>query len=164
MSHYMSPLRFHRIWEMDRNGYPMCGSLKEQMMVRAAIGSYVEWDGPYDRALFVLTKKVKATGRYFLPISLLHEEGRQSFWGRTGGAVIQLFPPDRELISQHEWDFVLSHEVGHVMGRYLFNPNDRTEAWATQFQNWVMYGQREGTYVYDRLDSVGAMDSVVVAS
>ena len=158
----MSPLRFNRIFEMDRNGYPMCGSLTEQMTVRHAINNYAEWNGPYDQALFALTKKVKAGGRYFLPISLLHEEGRQSFWARTGSAVIQLFPPDR-VTPQSEWDFVLSHEIGHIMGRQLFNPADLTESWAVQFQNWVMYGQREGNYVYDRLDSVGAMHSVVLA-
>ena len=161
MSHYMSPLRFNRIWEMDRNGYPMCGSLEEQMTVRHAIDNYIEWNNPYDRAMFALTKKVKRTGRNFLPISLLHEEGRQSFWGRTGGAVIQLFPPDR-VTPQSEWDFVLSHEIGHVMGRQLFNPADLTEGWAVQFQNWMMYSQIESGYVFESLAAVGAMHSVVV--
>ncbi len=162
MSHYISPLRFARIWEMDRNGYPMCGSLDEQQMVRDAIGNYIEWNNPYDRAMFTLTKKIKAGGRYFLPISLLHEEGRRSFWGRTGGAVIQLFPPERQA-TQSEWAFVLSHEIGHVMGRQLFNPADFTEGWAVQFQNWVMNGQREYGYIYETLAAVGAMDRVVPA-
>ena len=161
MSHYMSPLRFNRIWEMDRNGYPMCGSLEEQQIVRDAIGNYIEWDNPYDRVLFALTKEVKRTGRKYLPISLLHEEGRQSFWGRTGGAIIQLFPPDR-VVAQSEWDFVLSHEIGHVVGMKLLD-NDRTEMWAVMFQQWVMYGQDQTFgYVHDKLAAVGALDSVVV--
>ena len=159
MGDYLAPRRFSRVWEMDRNGPPMCGTHTEQQQARDAIGNYSDWDNPYDRALFALDKAVNATGRSYLVISLFHEV-RQSFYGRAGGAVIQLFPPSTREPAQSEWDFVLSHEMGHIMYRQLFNPILGTEDWATQFQWWVMNGQPEFGNVYDSLDSVGAQDSV----
>ena len=165
MSHYLTPARFNRIFEMDRNGPPMCGTIDEQQIVRDAISTYIEWNNPFDRTLFALTKKVKIQGRKYLVISLQHDE-RAYFWGRTGGASIQLFPPSSRVPSLSEWSYVLTHEIGHLMGMHLFNPQDRTESWAVQFQNWVMNGQSQygRGYVYSKLDEAGAMDSVVVPS
>ncbi len=159
MGDYLSPRRFARVWEMDRNGPPMCGTHAEQQQARNAIGNYSDWDSPYDRALFALDKAANVGGRHYLIISLWHEV-RQSFTGRAGGAVIQLFPPSTHEPAQSEWDYVLSHEMGHIMGVQLFNPIDNSEFWASQFQWWIQNGQPEHGYVYDRLDEVGAQDSV----
>ena len=163
MSGYLSPLRFARVFEMDRNGPPMCGTLDEQQQVRDAILTYAYWDGPYDRALYALTRQVKAPGdlkRYFLPISLVHDEGRRAFWGRCFPALMQLFPPDRPHVPQSEWDYVVSHEMAHFFGWRMFNPVDRTEGWATQFQWWVMNGQPESGWVYERLAEAGCQETV----
>jgi hypothetical protein len=52
--------------------------------------------------------------------------------------------------------------MGHFFGWRMFNPVDRTEAWAVQFQWWVMNGQPESGWIYERLTVIGAQETVVV--
>ncbi len=160
MSDYLSPRRFARLFEMDRNGFPACGTLEDQGHVRDAISNHVVFDEGFDRALFALDKDINRAGRSFIPFSFLYENQPPSLRGRAYPNVIQLFPNTDEAWHDTLWEFVVIHEIGHLMGMHLLEPADWSERWATSFQAWVFQGAEPRGHVYEALDAVGAQDSV----
>ena len=162
MSHYLAPRRFARMMEMDRNGYPACGTLEDQASVRDAISKYTEWNGGFDRVLWALDKEVNREGRSFLWFSFLYEGIPEALRGRAWKVVIQLFPTAGSTWSDTVWEYVVLHEIGHWVGMWLLDPPDRQEPWATDFQQWVFQGSPSSGHVYEALDAVGAQDSVIL--
>ncbi len=146
--------------EMDRNGPPTCGTLEDQGHVRDAINRYIEFDNGFDRVLWALDKEVNRQGRSFLWFSFLYDDQPKGLRARAWSVVIQMFPNVDEPFNDAVWEFVVLHEVGHWIGMWLLEPPDRTEYWATSFQGWVMSGAEPIGDVYERLDAVGAQDSV----
>ncbi len=160
MSDYLSPRRFARLFEMDRNGPPACGTLEDQGHVRDAISAWVVFDEGFDRALYALDKDINRSGRSYLWFSFLYENQPPSLGGRTYRTVIQLFPNTDEPFTPRRWEYVVIHEIGHLIGWWLLEPADRSENWATDFQQWVFQGAESSGHVYEALDAVGAQDSV----
>ena len=159
MSDYLAPRRFARLFEMDRNGPPACGTLEDQGHVRDAISDHIEFNEGFDRALYALDKNINKAGRSYLWFSFLYDNQPPSLRGRAYPNVIQLFPAD-EPWSATLWEFVVIHEIGHLMGMHLLEPVDWSERWATDFQQWVFQGAEPRGHVYEALDAVGAQDSV----
>ena len=147
---------------MDRNGPPACGTLEDQGHVRDAIDNHVEWDEGFDRALYALDKDINKAGRSYLWFSFLYDNQPPSLGGQTYRTVIQLFPAVDEPWSAARWEYVIIHEIGHLMGWWLLDPADRSERWATDFQAWVFSGAEQRGHVYEALDAVGAQDTVTV--
>ncbi len=162
MSDYLSPRRFARVMEMDRNGLPACGTLEDQGSVRDAISKYIEFDNGFDRVLWALDKEVNQQGRSFLWFSFLYDDIPTGLRGRAWKVVIQLFPTAGSNWSDTVWEYVVLHEIGHWVGMWLLEPPDRQEPWATDFQGWVMTGADPIGHVYKALDAVGAQDTVKV--
>ncbi len=162
MSDYLSPRRFGRLFEMDRNGPPACGTLEDQGRVRDAIDAWVEWDGGFDRALYALDVDINKGGRSFLIFSFLYENQPRSLRARAFPVTVQMFPNTDEPWNSALWEYVVIHEIGHLMGMHLLEPADWSEYWASSFQGWVMAGAEPIGDVYERLDAVGAQDTVTV--
>ncbi len=162
MSDYLSPRRFARLFEFDHNGFPACGTLEDQGHVRAAIDTWVEWDEGFDRALYALDKDINRSGRSYLWFSFLYDNQPPSLRAQAYPNVIQLFPNTDEAWHAGVWEFVVIHEVGHLMGIHLVEPADWSERWATDFQQWVFGGAEPRGHVYDALDAVGAQETVRV--
>ncbi len=162
MSRYLSPRRFARMSEMDRNGFPACGTLEDQGRVRDAIEAWVEWDQGFDRALYALDVAINRKGRNYLIFSFWYETQPRSLRGKAWPTVIQIFPNKDEPGHATLWEYVILHEIGHWMGMWLLDPPDWTQQWAVDFQGWVMSGAEPRGRVFDRLDAVGAQDTVKV--
>lgn len=147
--HYVAPNRFARLFEVDRFDPP---TIEEQLRIRNVF-RLAEWDGRLDRVLFAVDQAINRAGRRYLPITVVHEPGRPSFGGFTGGVGIVLLPPDGPVPPQYSWDFVLLHEFGHVVCIWLLG-GDRSEDCATQFQWWAMNGQNPWHPIWLRLEPV----------
>jgi len=160
MSDYLSPRRFARVMEMDRNGPPACGTLEDQGHVRDAINKYIDFDNGFDRTLWALDKEVNRQGRSYLVFSFYYENPPKSLRAHAWPIVIQIFPNSGEPAHDTLWEYVVLHEIGHWMGIWLLEPADWSEQWAVDFQGWVMSGAEPIGRVYERLDAVGAQDSV----
>ncbi len=162
MSDYLNPRRFARVMEMDRNGPPTCGTLEDQGHVRDAINRYIEWDNGFDRVLYALDLEVNRQGRSFLWFNFLYEDFPGGLRAQAWKVVIQLFPTSGGSWNDAVWESVVLHEIGHWIGMWILDPPDREENWATDFQQWVFSGAEPIGHVYERLDAVGAQDTVKV--
>ncbi len=162
MSDYLSPRRFARMSEMDRNGFPAAGTLADQGRVRDAIDAWIEWDGGFDRALYALDLEINRMGRSYLVFSFYYETQPKSLRAHAWPMVIQIFPNVGKPGHNTLWEYVVLHEMGHWMGMWLLEPADWSERWAVDFQGWVMSGAEPFGRVYERLDAVGAQDTVIV--
>ncbi len=160
MNDYLNPRRFGRCFEMDRNGPPASGTLEDQGHVRDAIDAWVEWNGGFDRALYALDLEVNRQGRNFLVFSFWYDVQPHSLRAHAWPMVIQIFPNIDEPGHATLWEYVVLHEIGHLMGIWLLEPADWTEQWAVDFQGWVMSGSNPAGRVYEALEAVGAQDSV----
>ncbi len=153
--------RFARMMEFDRNGFPASGTAGDQWHVRDAISKHLEWDNSFDRTLWALDKKVNKAGRSFLWFSFWYADNERGLRGEAWKTTIQLFLDPEGSWSATTWEYVVIHEIGHWTGMWLLQPSDRTENWATDFQQWVFAGGEQKGHVYEALKAVGAQDSVV---
>lgn len=135
--------RFGYVFEFDRNGPPGEGTPEQRAFVRATVAEYATYGSRFDRVLYSIAKSVKVL-KYFIPIQWVVGLGAN---GYTYPYLMQLnagFAPGYAL------KFTFLHELGHLVGRHLLNPIDKSEYWADQFAYWVMNNCPDGT-VQDRI-------------
>lgn len=127
------PRRFGYVFEFDRNGGPAAGTPEQQAFIRLTVATHATQGGKFDRVLFSLAKKVK-TWTSHIPISWNPE------LGANGWTFPYLMLLNSNLQPNSYLEFVFLHELGHLVGRHLINPIDKSEGWADQFAYWVLAG------------------------
>lgn len=127
------PRRFGYVFEFDRNGGPAAGTPEQQTAIRDLIRRTILSTPKFDRLLHSLAVKIK-TWTPYLPISWVVD------MGANGYTFPYLMLLNANLQPSAWLDFVFMHELGHLVGRHLLNPADRTEPWADEIANWVLAG------------------------
>lgn len=137
--HYLDPRRFAEVWEFDRNGPPHCGTLEQQRRVRSWFDRHLLSGNPLHRVMQALDRKANSVGWSFYLITFA-DDPRVNPWATATRARIQFYMDPDDLPSQDWFDYVVPHELGHVIGWNLFNPIDRSEQWAEEFRLWLITG------------------------
>lgn len=145
--------RFAYVLEFDRNGGSLAGSKEQQKAIRDELNDLMGGQGSLmDRTMRALAKVHK---KYWndvapadrLPILTTFVDGvsghgqAHHIWigtGWTGDNLISIW----------------FHELGHVVGINLFNPQDRTEHFAHMFSAWCANGCPANHWTWEQLQPV----------
>lgn len=125
------PRRFGRCLEFDRAGDARSGTPEQQARIREEIKQFVQFNNRLDKVLAAVDKVAYKRGVYYINITF--GTGFIGFANPNGFYLNYGFSPD--LTAVYFW-----HELGHVVGMNVFNPQDRTEEWAEEFRIWVANG------------------------
>lgn len=140
--------RFARVLEFDRNGPPLSGTKAQQDAIRDAVRRHAVYGSPLDRVLFALDRAVNLKGRRYVPVGFadLEPMGILGFCWPTYLQLHEGLHPD--------WiERTFLHELGHLVGWHVLDPPDRSEGWATGFQQWINAGQETDSPIWKRLDA-----------
>lgn len=147
---YIHPRRFAEVWEFDRNGPPFCGTLEQQRRVRSWFDRNLVHGNGLHRTLQALDHKANAMGWSFYLFTFADDD-RFNPWANSTRVRIQFYMDPQSLPGQEWFDYVVPHELGHVIGWNLLNPIDRSEQWAEDFRLWILTGSPAGSPVQRRL-------------
>lgn len=139
--------RFAYVMEFDRDP-AKAGTPEQQALIREHVESRLQWDCALDRTFRALAKVVKRywqdPGNLKKPVTTTLIEGIN---GRANNTQIWVHKSytGEALLS------IWTHELGHVIGINLFNPQDASEDWAEQFKVWVFNDCPTDHPVWERL-------------
>jgi hypothetical protein len=140
----VTPRRFARVFEFDRNGPPWEGSPEQQQTIRDLLAEHMK-NPRFDAVIYALDRARNAWGVRFIPIRFVDFSG--STIGFATPSTIS-FKQDIDPLSLRSW--LLLHELGHSVGWNVLYPKDSSETWAWDFQYWVQTGCPDGP-VWDKL-------------
>lgn len=150
MSHYIEPRRFAEVWEFDRNGPPHCGTLEQQARVRNWFDNNLIFGNALHTTLQALDQRANSMGWSYYVFTFA-DDPRFNPWANATRVRIQFYMDPDDLPSQDWFDYVVPHELGHVVGWNLLNPIDRSEAWADDWRTWILNGAPANSEVAQRL-------------
>lgn len=126
--------RFAECFEFDRAGDLRAGKLEHRMAIRTELERELKFNGPLHQVIRAMDRIINRRGYHYVNITF--GEGFNAFANPT--AIYLNYTHDTSLIVVYFW-----HELGHVVGMNVFNPQDRTEGWAEEFRIWVANGAPE---------------------
>lgn len=135
--------RFAECFEFDRAGDLRVGTPEQRARIHAEIDQFLVFGNPLHRTLQAVDRVINRQGVHYVNITFT-----TGLIGWANWMTIYLnyeFPPD--LVAFYFW-----HELGHVVGLNVFNPQDRSEEWAEAFTSWVYNGCPEDSPVWQRLE------------
>lgn len=153
MSDYNGPRRFAEVWEFNRRGAPYCGTIEQQTKVRSWFERNLIFGTTFHRVMKGLDRKANSMGWSFYSINF-DDQPLLNDWANSTRVRIQFYNDPENVPSQAWFDYVVPHELGHVIGWNLLNPVDKTETWAEDFRLWLLTGASSFSPVYSRLGPV----------
>lgn len=135
--------RFAECFEFDRADDARSGTPEHQAAIRRDLELFMDYGGPLHRVIQALDRAINR--RYVHYINITFGEGSMPFANPSQIWMNWTFDP--ELNAVYFW-----HELGHVVGMNVFNPQDRSEGWAEEFKQWVYNGCPTDHPVWLRLE------------
>lgn len=136
---YVEPRRFAEVWEFNRRGLPYCGTIEQQMRVRSWFNRRLLHGTPFHKVMQALDRKANYMGQNFYQFTF-EDDPQFNNWANSTRVRI-LFYNDPDNVPSQDWfDYVIPHELGHVVGWNLLNPVDKSEEWADEFRIWILNG------------------------
>jgi hypothetical protein len=143
----VKPRRFAQCLEFDRAGDLRDGTDEQQAQIRKEMDQFLSFNNPLDLTMRAVDRAINRWGFHYVRITF--DIGYVAHANPTTIYLNYTFEP--ELITQYFW-----HELGHVVGMDVFNPQDRTEQFAEEFKLWVYNGTPEDYAIWERLRPVVA--------
>jgi hypothetical protein len=143
----VKPRRFAQCLEFDRAGDLRDGTDEQQAQIRKEMDQFLSFNNPLDLTMRAVDRTINSWGFHYVRITF--DIGYVAHANPTTIYLNYTFEP--ELIAQYFW-----HELGHVVGMDVFNPQDRTEQFAEEFKLWVYNGTPEDYAIWERLRPVVA--------
>lgn len=125
--------RFGLMFEFDTLNR---GSLEQETFIRGVVSRHQK-NVVFARILWLLASTYKQPRPIWskaLPISWQYDIGA------NGWSYPALMVLNKALTPGDHMEFAFLHELGHLIGRHLFMPIDKTEPWADEFAYWVLRG------------------------
>lgn len=120
--------RFAQCLEFDRAGDLRDGTDEQQAQIRAEMDSFIDFRNPLDLTMQAVDTVINRWGFHFVRITF-----DIGYVGHANPTTIYLnYTFEPELVANYFW-----HELGHVVGMDVFNPQNRTEQFAEEFKIWV---------------------------
>lgn len=143
--------RFAYVLEFDRNGGYLAGTKEQQATIRGRLKELMTRDSPLDLVMRAVAVKVKWYWNDLppgdrLPVITTFVKGLN---GLASDDHIWIHP---------SWtgdglEAIWFHELGHVVGINLFNPQNASEGWAEEFKLWCANGCPTDSPVWRALES-----------
>lgn len=111
------------------------GTQAQESFIRAVIRRHDR--STFHEVLWRLARKVKAERPSWakaIPVVFQHDIGANG-WTFPGLMILSANLAPGDFL-----EFVFLHELGHLIGRHLLNPIDKTELFADRFAYWVLAG------------------------
>lgn len=96
-------------------------------------------------------RKANAMGWSFYTFNFVDDPIRNP-WASSTRVQVTFRSDPLHVMDQPWWDYVIPHELGHVVGWNLLNPVDKSEEWAEDFRLWLLTGQPVESPVFQRLE------------
>jgi hypothetical protein len=109
------------------------GTAEQETTIRAAVDRHVLASPPFGKVLLRLARQVKLW-QHFIPIVFNKD------MGADGWTFPYLMMLNADLPPAAYLEYVFLHETGHLIGRHLISPVDRTCSFADGFAIWVESG------------------------
>lgn len=141
--------RFAEVWEFNRNA-AFAGNPVEQSRVRAWFDLNLTFGSPLHRVMQAVDRKANSMGWSFYTFNFVDDPLRNP-WASATRVQVTFRSDPSNVMPQEWWDYVIPHELGHVVGWNLLNPVDKSEEWADDFRLWLLVGSPLSSPVAQRL-------------
>lgn len=135
--------RFAECFEFDRAGDLRAGTPEQRARILAEMDQFLVFGNPLHRTLQAVDRVINRQGVHYVNITFT-----TGLIGSANWMTIYLnHTHSPEIAAFYFW-----HELGHVVGIDVFNPQDRGEPWAESFVPWIYDGTPVDSPVWQRLE------------